>query len=62
MKTLKFIISRLLKWRYLIAVVFFVIGVSFQLHGSSISNWNNFGVTETTQGKKIKTINQFTQS
>ncbi|NKZ19366.1 hypothetical protein HF992_00605 [Streptococcus ovuberis] len=52
----------LLKWRYLIALLLFIIGVSFELHGSSIGNWNNFGVSEMVSGEKNVTFNDFSGS
>ncbi|NYS48871.1 hypothetical protein HZY93_02585 [Streptococcus danieliae] len=46
-----------LKYRYLIALLLFIVGVSFQLHGSSISNWNNYGISETSNHTRGVTIN-----
>ncbi|VTS31530.1 Uncharacterised protein [Streptococcus porcinus] len=58
-QTIKLGIHKLIKFRYLIALVCLFIGVFFQLHGSSLSNWNNFGVSETIANSRQKTINQF---
>ncbi|VTS13679.1 Uncharacterised protein [Streptococcus pseudoporcinus] len=58
-QTIKLGIHKMIKFRYLIALVCLFIGVFFQLHGSSLSNWNNFGVSETTANSRQKTINQF---
>lgn len=52
----------LIKFRFIIAILLFICSVSFELHGSSISNWNNFGVREISSGKESKTINQFSNS
>ncbi|WP_247644744.1 hypothetical protein [Streptococcus sp. NLN76] len=47
----------ILKYRYLIASLLFVLGVSLNLHGSSISNWNNYGISETRNHTKGETVN-----
>ncbi|MHB9782239.1 DUF7657 domain-containing protein [Streptococcus sp. 10F2] len=47
----------ILKYRYVIAVLFFILGVSFNLHGSSISNWNNYGISEARNHSRGVTIN-----
>lgn len=52
----------LLRWRYLIALLLFITGVSFELHGSSIGNWNNFGISEMVSGEKNATVNDFSDS
>lgn len=49
----------LLKWRYLIALMVFILGVNFEIHGSSIANWNQFGIAETRAGSNSVTINSF---
>ena len=54
---LKKIGNGFLKYRYLIALLLFIVGVSFQLHGSSISNWNNYGISETSNHTRGVTIN-----
>lgn len=54
---LKEIGNRFLKYRYLIALLLFIVGVSFQIHGSSISNWNNYGISETANHTRGVTIN-----
>lgn len=61
MNKLKSFGLKVLKWRYVIGFVAFIIGVSLQLHGSSISNWNNFGVRETKNGNQQMTVNQYTK-
>lgn len=38
----------IIKQRFLIAIICFVISVGLELNGSSISNWINFGLKETT--------------
>lgn len=53
------ICNKILWGRYIIALFLLIVGVSLELHGSSISNWDNYGVSETVSGKKVKTINQF---
>ncbi|TWT16609.1 hypothetical protein [Streptococcus sp. sy010] len=56
MKTyLKASLDGLIKWRYYIAVFAFLLGVMFNLHGSSISVWNKFGLQEASNGQKIET-------
>lgn len=54
----KFILN-LIKYRYLVASVVFLISLSLDLHGSSIANWNNFGVSELRSGTISKTENHF---
>ncbi|MFU2164215.1 hypothetical protein ACMZ6Z_05355 [Streptococcus pluranimalium] len=65
-KKLRFIIGNgldfVIKFRFIIAAILFISSISFELHGSSISNWNNFGVKELSSGKASKTINQFSNS
>ena len=59
MTTMKKIINRLIDYRYYVAIIVFAIGLFFNLNGSSIGNWNNFGISETTSGTKSVTINSF---
>lgn len=49
------------KYRYVYALIFFILGLSFNLHGSSISNWNNFGLSETSDHAQGQTINDLDQ-
>lgn len=56
---MKKIINRLIDYRYYVAIIVFAIGLFFNLNGSSIGNWNNFGISETTSGTKSVTINSF---
>ena len=56
---MKTVYDKLIKYRYLIAVILFILCVSLNLHGSSIANWNNYGVTEMVDGSQSTTINQF---
>lgn len=46
-------------YRYLIALFAFILSVGLNLHGSSISNWNNYGVSQTYYDKTIETKNDF---
>ncbi len=55
------LLDKLIKYRYFIAVILFLLGLGFQFHGSSIANWNNFGVTENVSGRQIKSINRFSK-
>ncbi|EMB65934.1 DUF7657 domain-containing protein [Streptococcus mutans] len=56
---MKKIIQEIIDYRYLIAIIAFIIGVSLNLHGSSISNWNNYGVREMHDGTLSSTKNHF---
>ena len=56
---MKTVYDKLIKHRYLFAVILFILCVSLNLHGSSIANWNNYGVTEMVDGSQSTTINQF---
>ncbi|MFH0402622.1 hypothetical protein ACHBIE_07725 [Streptococcus sp. A23] len=51
----------IIEYRILVSIVLFVICVSLELHGSSIANWNNFGVRETVNGLQQSTINGFSR-
>lgn len=51
--------EKLIYYRYLIAIIIFILGVSFDLHGSSINNWSNMGVQESINGKLISTQNEY---
>lgn len=50
-----------IKWRYVIALFAFFCSVSLNLNGSSIANWNNFGVRETVSGvqSETKTVDDY---
>lgn len=51
-KCLDFIIKK----RYLIAFLFFLLSLALNLHGSSISVWNKFGLQEASSGQKVETV------
>ncbi|MCI5870806.1 MAG: hypothetical protein SOZ69_03030 [Streptococcus sp.] len=53
------LLNKFLKYRYLIALLAFVIGVSLNLHGSSISNWNKYGMSQTIWNSQSTTQNDF---
>lgn len=44
-----------IKWRYVIALFVLFCSVSLNLNGSSIANWNSFGVRETVSGTRSET-------
>ena len=50
-----------IKWRYVIALFALICSVSLNLNGSSIANWNNFGVRETVSGvqSETKTVDDY---
>lgn len=52
-------IQKIIDYRYLIALIAFIIGISLNLHGSSIGNWNNYGVSEMNNGVISTTKNHF---
>lgn len=56
------VLNKLIDYRYIIALIIFITSVSLELHGSSISNWGAFGVTETVDGRQVfpKTIDKST--
>lgn len=56
---MKNIFDKLISYRYFIAIIALVVGVTFNLHGSSINNWSNMGVRETTSGVLIDTQNEY---
>ncbi|MGT2828115.1 hypothetical protein AB6M97_03745 [Streptococcus hillyeri] len=49
---MKRLINNIIKFRYIIAVMICLLGISLDLNGSSIGFWNNFGLTETISGKR----------
>lgn len=52
-------LDQIIKFRYLIAIVIFVLSVGLNLHGSSMNNWSNMGVRETSEGVQLQTQNEF---
>ena len=50
-----------IKWRYVIALFVLFCSVSLNLNGSSIANWNSFGVRETVSGttSETKTVDDY---
>ena len=50
-----------IKWRYVIALFVLFCLVSLNLNGSSIANWNSFGVRETVSGttSETKTVDDY---
>ncbi|MFI3125163.1 hypothetical protein ODU07_06650 [Streptococcus suis] len=48
-------------YRYFIGIFFLIFGLVFELHGSSIGNWNNYGVSETIWGTKSTTKNDLSE-
>lgn len=46
-------------YRYVIAFICFILSVGLNLHGSSISNWNKYGVSQTYYGTITETKNDF---
>lgn len=59
MKKLSYVGNKVHQYRYWIAVVVFLFGLTFNLHGSSVANWNNFGVRETITGQQNSTSNEY---
>lgn len=51
---MKKVFDLIIKLRYLLALLATIIGISLNLHGSSIGIWNAFGVTETINGEHQK--------
>lgn len=51
----------LIKWRYVIALFVLFCSISLNLNGSSIANWNSFGVRETVSGirSETKTVDDY---
>ena len=51
----------LIKWRYVIALFLLFCSISLNLNGSSIANWNSFGVRETVSGirSETKTVDDY---
>ncbi|HEM3667653.1 TPA: hypothetical protein U1C81_001425 [Streptococcus suis] len=58
---MKQIVNKAIDYRYIIACIVFILGVSLELHGSSIANWNNFGVRETIWGIQSETQNDLSE-
>ncbi|MBO4126423.1 hypothetical protein J5576_02865 [Streptococcus suis] len=56
---MKNILDRLISYRYFLALFALIIGVIFNLHGSSINNWSNMGVRESIDGMLIETQNEY---
>ncbi|HEM6262147.1 TPA: hypothetical protein U2D44_001027 [Streptococcus suis] len=56
---MKNIFDRLIGYRYFIAILALVLGVTLNLHGSSINNWSNMGVKESITGEMIETQNEY---
>lgn len=51
------LVDNVIKWRYLLAVIGLIGGVTFNLNGSSLNSWNTiFGLQENVAGKKIKPV------
>lgn len=50
-----------IKWRYVIALFVLFCSVSLNINGSSIANWNSFGVRETVSGttSETKTVDDY---
>ena len=44
------VLNQIIKYRYILAILVFVLGVSLNLNGSSIASWNRMGVTELQNG------------
>lgn len=59
MEKLRYFGNKIHQYRYWIAFVAFLLGLTFNLHGSSVANWNNFGVRETVSGQQDSTTNQY---
>lgn len=52
---MKNLVNKVIYYRYLLAFFVFLIGLSMNLHGSSISMWNSYGVSELSSGKQSTT-------
>lgn len=50
---MKEISDKIIRYRYIIAVVAFFLGVVLNLNGSSLSIWDDFGISETRSGQQI---------
>ena len=44
--------DHLLRWRYLLAAVIFILLVAFKVHGSSLNMWDAY-VSEYADGQKV---------
>lgn len=56
---MKKILDVLIKFRFILALIAFAISLIFNLHGSSVANWNHFGVSEMADGTISTTENSF---
>lgn len=61
MTIMKKSINKIIDYRYYLAVLLFVLCVFFNFNGSSIGNWNNFGISEMSSGTKSVTVNSFSE-
>lgn len=56
---MKKILHILIKYRFVLAIIAFTISLALDLHGSSIANWNHFGVSEMADGTVSTTEHSF---
>ena len=49
------LVDHLLRWRYLLAAVIFILLVAFKVHGSSLNMWDAY-VSEYADGQKSSLI------
>lgn len=52
-------IQKILSYRYWLGLMVVILGVALNLHGSSIANWNNYGLSQTIGGEQMLTQNHF---
>lgn len=51
--------DKFISYRYFIAIIALIVGISLNLHGSSINNWSNMGVRESITGEIIEAQNEY---